>query len=138
MAEGDEAVIRRAIDLFNRMLDPDARERDREEAERVWVEEPEIVPMRAALEGNVYRGADAIERFREDSLESWSELHLEIEEISATGRGYLVTADLRGRGRESGAEVTTTIWFAIELREGRVARGAAHFARGDALADLAD
>ncbi len=135
MAGDDLDLIERATALFNRMLDPDAPERDREEAERVWAPEPEIVPMRAALEDVIYTGPDAVERFREDSLESWSELRIEMEEIERIGARYLASGTLRGRGRESGAEITTQLWWVVDIDDGRIARVAVYFDHGAAIGD---
>ena len=131
----DETVIRRAFEYFNRLLEPEI-DAEREAIAELWHPELELVPMRAALEGTSYRGPDAIDRFREASLESWSELEVEIEEISRPGERWLISGTLRGRGRESGAEITVPMWFVAEVRDGRIARLAAHLDRARALAEL--
>jgi ketosteroid isomerase-like protein len=137
VSQDDVDVIRHAVDLFNRMLEPDALARDADELASIWADEPEIVPLRAALEaGATYSGADAFTRFRQDSLEAWSELEIEIGEITGTGPRYLISGVLRGRGRESGAEFETQMWFVFEIRDARVTRAASHVDRESALADL--
>jgi ketosteroid isomerase-like protein len=135
--DDDIAVIERAFELFNRMLDPEAPERDRKALAEAWVDEPEIVPLRAALEGGtVYTGPDALDRFRRESREMWAELEIEVVDIAAHGPRYLVEARWRGRGRSSGAEVRAPLWFVVDFRDGRIARGAAHVERESALAEL--
>jgi hypothetical protein len=119
---GDDAeLIRRMIGLFNRLLEPETDEL-RAETERVWAAEPEIVPMRAALEGRSYRGPDALEEFRAASMETWSELHLDLDELEGDGPRYLCSGMLRGRGRESGVEFTSRAWAVIDIEAGRVQR----------------
>ena len=136
MEGNDRELIERLTWLFNHMLEDDDAP-FREEAERVWAEEPEIVPMRAALEGNLYSGPSAVEDFRAESKESWSELEIEVLEVTGTGPRYLVTGALRGRGRESGAEVQTPVWTVVDVKDDRVARVAAYLHRDSALADFA-
>ena len=137
MTPTDLQLIRRAFTYYNRMLDPGAMTRDREELQTIWVDEPEIVPLRAALEGGVaYRGEDALERFRAEALETWSELEIEVSEISGKGPRYLVEGTLRGRGRSSGAEITSPMWFVMTVRDGRIARAASHLDRDGAVAEL--
>jgi hypothetical protein len=135
VASDDRAVIERMVWLFNRMLD-DNDDRYRAEVERLWVDEPEIVPMRAALEGNVYRGPDALDDFRTASMEAWSELEIEMADIQGAGPRYMCTGTLRARGRESGAEFSTQMWAVIDVENGRVSRLAAHLTRASALEEM--
>ena len=135
MAPGDLELIRRGHALFNGMLDPETEEY-RAGVERVWADEPEIVPMRAALEGNVYRGPGALDAFRDDSREAWSKLEVELQDITGDGPAYLCTCQLRGRGRQSGAEIRSELWVVIEIADGRISRLAAYLDRAPALADF--
>jgi hypothetical protein len=135
MGGDDRHVIERMVWLFNHMLEPDDTPY-RPELERVWADEPEIVPMRAALEGNAYRGPTALDDFRAESIEAWSELEIELGEITGSGPRYLCTGTLRGRGRESGAEIVTQMWAVIDMEDGRATRLAAHLDRNGALAEF--
>ena len=137
MTGGERELIERLAWLFNHMLEPDDAPY-RAELERVFAPEPEIVPMRAALEGNAYRGPSAVDEFRADSIEAWSELEIEMTEMSGTGPRYLCTCMLRGRGRESGAEITAQMWAVIDIENGHVSRMAAHLDRNSALAEMSD
>ena len=136
MEGSDRDVIERLAWLFNGMFEPDDAAY-RAELERVWAPEPEIVPMRAALEGNIYHGPDAVETFLRESREAWSELEIELVEVTGDGPRYLAEGKLRGRGRESGAEIQAPIWTVIDVQGGRVTRVAAHLDRQQALAELA-
>ena len=137
MEGSDRELIDRLAWLFNHMLEEDDTPY-RAEAQRVWAEEPEIVPMRAALEGNLYSGPNAVEDFRAESMESWAELEIELLEVIGTGPRYLAAGALRGRGRESGAEIQAPVWTVVDVVDGRVTRAAGHLDRDTALAEFAE
>src|SRR5688572_18315051 len=80
-----------SVDAFNQR-DPDA-------FAELCVPEVEIVPLRAAMEGTVYRGNDAVSRFFAESDEAWEDLKLEDVEIREVGGRVLAFATLRARGR---------------------------------------
>jgi hypothetical protein len=131
----DEELLRRLIALFNRILGPDD-ESFRAELERVWAPEPEIVPLRAALEGLSYRGPNAVDEFRAASMEAWSELQLELGDVEGEGPPYLCTGMLSGRGRESGAEFTAPVWIVVDIAGDRVTRVSTHLDEAGARAAL--
>ena len=138
-SEQDIKLIRRAFELLNQDFAAGSPRSGGVASQSVWVDEPEILPLRAALEdGAFYAGPDALERFRDDSLEIWSELDIEVGEITGDGPRYLVEASFRGRGRGSGAEIRTPIWLVMTVRGGRLARGTSHFDRDSALAELGE
>jgi hypothetical protein len=130
----DRELLERLVRLFNRMFGPE--ESFRAEIAEVWAPEPEIVPMRAALEGGVYRGPNAVLEFREASLEAWSELRVELGEVEGDGARYLCSGTLHGRGRESGAEFTAPVWFVVDIAADRITRVSTHLAEAGARADL--
>jgi ketosteroid isomerase-like protein len=80
----------------------------------------EVVPLRAALEGTAYRGADALARFWSDSTESWEELAVEVESLTESGDDCVVAVGrLRGRGRETGANVDTLVGWVVRFDESK-------------------
>lgn len=87
----------RAVDAFNQR-DPDA-------FVALCAKEVEIVPLRAAMDGTVYRGPDAVIRFFAESDEAWERLKLEGIEVRELGERVLGLGTIRGRGRASGAAV---------------------------------
>ena len=134
MSGSDRELVERVVALFNRMLELD-EDAFRVESARVWADEPEIVPLRAALEGQSFRGPDAVAEFRAASLDAWSELGLELQAVEGEGPRYLCSGVLRGRGRGSGAEFRAPIWIVIDVAHDRVARVATHLERDRALAE---
>jgi ketosteroid isomerase-like protein len=73
MSEENVEAMRRAIDAFNRG--------DGESFDGFLADDAEIVPVRAALEGTVYRGADAATQYCAAVDASWENLAWEVEEI---------------------------------------------------------
>jgi uncharacterized protein len=97
MSEENVECMRAVIEAFNR--------RDVEALKALLVTDAEIVPIRAAMEGTVYRGPDAAEQWFAAIDESWEELRVEIEEARDGGDLVLGLGRIRGRGRESGAPI---------------------------------
>ena len=128
-------MLDRVVALFNRMLELDD-ESFRAEAALVWADEPEIVPLRAALEGQSFQGPRAVEQFRAASRDAWSELRLDLEAVEGDGPRYLCSGVLRGRGRESGAEFRAPVWIVIDVEGDPVARVATNLDRGRAVAEF--
>ena len=133
--EADVAAVLRAFEFFNEIgadLDADSDL----DPSGVFTDEPEIVPIRAALESTVYSGPTAVDDFWEASRESWSELHVETDRVEAVGAGVLAVGILTGTSREGGAPVESKLAFAFQVREDRVARLATHFSEESALREL--
>jgi ketosteroid isomerase-like protein len=97
MSQENVEIMRTAIEAFNR--------RDGEGFGAVLANDAEIVPVRAALEGTVYRGRNAAEEYCAAVEESWENLTWEVEEIRDGESWVLALGHIRGRGRGSGAAV---------------------------------
>jgi ketosteroid isomerase-like protein len=98
-------LARRLIELFNA--------RDLVGLKEITVEDAEIVPMRAALEGTVYRGPTAIDDFSAAIDESWETVQMEVDELSEHGDRVLAVGRLRGRARRTGMELDSPMgWVA--------------------------
>jgi ketosteroid isomerase-like protein len=87
-------LLREATDAFNR--------RDGAAFDALLARYAEIVPVRAALEGTVYRGADAGSQYCAAVDETWESLHWEVEEVRDVGDAALALGHIRGRGQDSG------------------------------------
>jgi ketosteroid isomerase-like protein len=101
---------RRALEYFNRA--------DREALRAMSAPRVEIVPLRAALEGTVYRGEDAIDQFWDAVEESWESIQMEADEIVDCGDRVLLVGRLRGRARATDVEIDSPMAWVIELEEG--------------------
>jgi ketosteroid isomerase-like protein len=113
MPEENLERARRLVELFN--------SGERKELERMMVEEPEIVPLRAALEGTVYRGPDATDQFWAAIDESWETVQMTPEEITEHDERVLIVGRLLGKARETGMELDAPMAWLMRFEDGRVA-----------------
>ena len=91
MSEENVERMRAALDAVNL--------RDVEALTALLAKDAEIVPMRAALEGTVFRGPDAVAQWYAALDESWEEMEGKIESVRDLGDRVLVLGRLQGRGR---------------------------------------
>ena len=114
MSEKDLEIIRAGVAALNRgdvgglaeALDPDV----------------ELVPLRAVLDGTVYRGHEGMRRWLADMGEDWTRFELQLQELrELQGGQVLVQATMRLRGKSGVALDSPAAWL-CELRGGRVSR----------------
>ena len=70
----------------------------------------------------VYRGRHGVREFLQDLDETWAELPIEITEIRDLGERIVAIGHLRGRGKQSGAELVSSIGYVVEFKNGKVIR----------------
>ena len=103
---GVEALNRGDVDGLAEALDPDV----------------ELVPLRAVLDGTVYRGHEGMRRWLADMGEDWTRFELDLQEVrELEGGQVLVRATMRLRGKSGVALDSSAAWL-CELRGGRVSR----------------
>jgi ketosteroid isomerase-like protein len=103
---GVEALNRGDVDGLAEALDPDV----------------ELVPLRAVLDGTVYRGHEGMRRWLADMGEDWTRFELDLQEVrELEGGQVLVQATMRLRGKSGVALDSSAAWL-CELRCGRVSR----------------
>jgi ketosteroid isomerase-like protein len=90
-------IMGAVIDAFNR--------RDGEAFGEFLADDAEIIPVRAALEGTVYRGPDAATQYCAAVEASWVNLRWEVEEVRVGEGWVLALGRIQGRGRDSGAVI---------------------------------
>jgi ketosteroid isomerase-like protein len=125
MSQENVEIVRAAMEAFNR--------RDGEEFGALLARDAEIVPVRAALEGTVYRGPDAAAQYCAAVDESWENLRWEVEEIRDAVGWVLVLGHIRGRGRGSGAALDTKAAWVAHFRGGLITNFHAYTDRAEAL-----
>jgi ketosteroid isomerase-like protein len=97
MSQENVEIMRAVIEAFNR--------RDGDGFGAFLAEDAEIVPVRAALEGTVYRGRTAAMQYCTAVEKSWEDLTWEVEEIKDGDGWVLALGRIQGRGRGSGAAI---------------------------------
>ena len=118
-------LMRAAMASFNR--------RDGERFGALLSRDAEIVPVRAALEGTVYRGPDAAAQYCAAVDESWENLRWEVEEIRDGDSWVLALGRIRGSGRGSGAAIDARAGWVARFREGLVTSFHTYAERSEAL-----
>ena len=114
MSQENVETMRRVTEAFNR---GDGRAFD-----RFLATDAEVVPVRAALEGTIYRGSDAGTQYCTAVDQSWENLGWAVEEIRDGGEQVLALGHIRGEGRESGVAIDARAGWLAHFSEGRITR----------------
>jgi ketosteroid isomerase-like protein len=85
--------------------------------------EAEMIPLKAVLEGTVYRGHEGLRRWLADMYEDWEDLRIDVEEVRALTDGrVLVLARFHAQGRSSGVLLDQPAAWICRLVDGQVAK----------------
>ena len=84
-----------------------------------WDPDGEYRPVE---ETGTIRGHDALVRWIERWLEAWDDFVDEIDEITELGGPVVAAIRVKGRGRESGMEISQRLFHVIELRDRKILR----------------
>jgi ketosteroid isomerase-like protein len=124
-AHDNEELMRAVVQAFNR--------RDVAMLEPLLAQDVEIVPIRAALEGTVYRGANAAAEWYAAVDGSWDDLTVVVDEVRAHGDQVLGLGRVRGRGRESGVAIDVEAAAVARLHDGLITHLRIYTERAKAL-----
>jgi ketosteroid isomerase-like protein len=114
VSENDVETIREGIAALNRG--------DVDDMLATLDADVELVPLRGALDGSVYRGHDGMRQWLEDMNEDWKEFELNLDDVRELGPGHLlVQATMTLRGRSGVALDTSAAWL-CDMRDGKVCR----------------
>jgi ketosteroid isomerase-like protein len=92
------------------------------------------VEWSAPEDGTIYRGREGVRQRLEEWLQSFDTYRYEVQQIiDCGGDEVLVEANEVGRGMVSGAEVRTTNYELLTIRDGMIARIREFYDEGDAL-----
>jgi ketosteroid isomerase-like protein len=92
------------------------------------------VEWSAPEDGTVYRGRQGVRRRLEEWLQSFADYRYDVQQIiDCGGDEVLVEASEVGRGMMSGAEVRTTNYELLTIRDGMIVRIREFYDEGDAL-----
>ena len=83
-------------------------------------EDCETRPHLGRLEGGVYRGHEGLRRWFNDVHSDWTEFCPELRTFDELGDSLLIAGRIRARGRVSGVELDTAIWWRCTFRDGRI------------------
>src|SRR5438034_486554 len=128
MSQENVEIMRAVMEAFNR--------RDGEGFGALLDNDAEIVPVRAALEGTVYRGPDAGNQYCAAVDESWENLGWEVEEIRDGDDWVLALGRIRGEGRDSGVAIDARAGWVARFHDGLISTFRTYPDRADALEDV--
>jgi ketosteroid isomerase-like protein len=112
MSERELEIVRSVVAAWDRG--------DVDEMERWIAADAELRPLRAQLEGTVYRGPEGLRELWDDLNADWEDLKLPVDELREVGDKVLALGRLVARGRASGIELEVPIGQLWEVRDGRV------------------
>jgi ketosteroid isomerase-like protein len=125
MSQENVELVRRVYEAFNRG-DLDAAVADiAPDAEYVSTG---TIPGFAGT----YQGPEELRRFLSWLWEEFDEPHIEVHEIIEAGDQVLVSLTNRGRGKQSGADVSWRVWQIGTVRDGKVVRAQGFTSRDEA------
>jgi ketosteroid isomerase-like protein len=128
MSQKNVEAMRLAMEAFNR--------RDADSFGTFFADDAEIVPVRAALEGTVYRGPDAAAQYCSAVDESWNNLAWEVEDLRDGGTWVLALGRIRGEGRGSGVTIDARAGWIARFSDGLVTSFHTYADRREALEAL--
>jgi uncharacterized protein len=118
MSEENVEAVKRAIEAGNRRDVEALLEEVDPEAE--WPHPGFHVALGG--EATVYRGHAGVRKVLQDLYELFEEVEVLVSEIRNLGDRIVVTGGLRGRGAESGVDVTTPWGAVVEFKDGKAIR----------------
>jgi ketosteroid isomerase-like protein len=110
-------IVRRSFEAFNA--------RDVEGLVSVSDEDCEWLPLRAQLEGIVYRGHEGVRQFVSDMDEDWESFRIEPLEFHERRDLVAVIGQVRALGK-SGVHIDSIAGFVFELHEGLIRHITSH------------
>jgi ketosteroid isomerase-like protein len=125
MSRENVETLRAAMEAFNR--------RDGEGLGAFLADDAEVVPVRAALEGTVYRGRNAGAQYCAAVDQTWAHLVWEVDEMRDGDDWVLALGYIRGQGRDTGTPVDVRAGWVARFCDGLIARFQTYPDRGDAL-----
>jgi ketosteroid isomerase-like protein len=124
MSQENVEIVRTAYAAFNA--------RDVDGLLRLSAEDCEWRPLRAQLEGTVYRGHRGVRQFVSDMDEDWEAFRLDPLEFHDSQDRVAVIARVSALG-QSGVEIDSVAGFVFELQRGRIRRIISYSDPGAAL-----
>jgi ketosteroid isomerase-like protein len=124
MSQEDVEVVRRSFDAWN--------EGDVDAIRRLYAEDA-VIQTGITGFGRTFAGGDPIGRWAEEMLETWAEVHWEIERIFEAGDVVVSFYRGIGKGRGSGVEVVRELTGVYRIRDGKIARERIYLDRDKAL-----
>jgi ketosteroid isomerase-like protein len=117
MSQENLETFKRGIEAYNRGdIEAVLEEHDPE------VEWHPVLQVLLGGNATVYRGHEGVREFLRDTDDAFVELQIEVFDTRDLGDRLIATAQLRGRGKASGADTATPLSYLVDFRNGKVFR----------------
>jgi ketosteroid isomerase-like protein len=124
MSQENVEIVRAAYSAFNA--------RDLDGLLRLTAEDCEWQPLRAQLEGIIYRGHQGVRQFVSDMNEDWEAFRIDPLEFHDRQERVAVIGRVSALG-QSGVEIDSVAGFVFELQRGQIRRIISHSDPEEAL-----
>jgi len=128
----DQAMSQENVEMVREMYEAFNRE-DAESALKLLHPEPELHQNPDVVDAEAYIGLEAFLRGMSLFTEDWDEPRLEPHEAYEVGNCVLMRVGISGRGKRSGAVMTTAFFHAWSFRDGKPCRCFVRSTRAEAL-----
>jgi ketosteroid isomerase-like protein len=125
MSRANVEIAKRAIDAFN------AGEVDAFGA--LTTPDFEWSPSMVAIEGEIFRGREGIEKYFGSLSTAWEKFHILRDGFRDAADLVVVLGRLEGRGKGSGVPVDSSLGMVFDFRGGEIARIRGYLDHGEAL-----
>jgi ketosteroid isomerase-like protein len=118
-------IAKRAIDAFNL--------RDVDTFAALTTRDFEWSPSMVAIEGEIFRGPDGIDKYFESLTGAWESFQILPNRFRDLADVVVMLGQLQGRGKASGVEVIEPLGMVFDFRDGKVSRIRGFLDHGEAL-----
>jgi ketosteroid isomerase-like protein len=125
MSQQDVEVAKRAIRAFNRS-DVDA-------FAALTTPDFEWSPSMVAIENEIFRGREGIERYFASLIDAWERFHIHRDGFRDADDLVIMLGRLNGLGKGSGAPVVASLGMVFDFRSGAISRIRGYLDHGEAL-----
>jgi ketosteroid isomerase-like protein len=126
MSRENVEIAKRSVEIFNG--------RDLVAYDEIYTPDYEWFPaMPGIVAGDSYSGREGVERYFEETSDTWEDLRVVAEEFRDLGDRVLVLGRLAGRGKGSHVQVDSPFGVVIEFCDGRISRVRGYLDHGEAL-----
>jgi ketosteroid isomerase-like protein len=125
MSHQNVATANRAIDAFNG-TDIDA-------FTALTTPDFEWSPSMVAIEGEIFRGREGIEKYFASLNNAWERFHILRDGFRDVADVVIMLGRLEGRGKASGIEVVEPLGMVFDFRHGAISRIRGYLDHGEAL-----
>jgi ketosteroid isomerase-like protein len=125
MSLEDVETAKQAIDAFN--------ETDIDAFTALTTPDFEWSPSMVAIEGEIFRGPDGIEKYFGSLNNAWERFHILRDGFRDGADLVIMLGRLEGRGKASGVQVVESLGMVFDFRDGEISRIRGYLDHGEAL-----